>query len=56
MLKIGSHPAELDISRVNSGDVEFRPEESCLEEKKVRMIMYDFFLNFIISVPSTFTL
>ena len=43
MLKTGSHPAELDISRVNSGDVEFRPEECCLGEKKVRMIICDFF-------------
>ena len=46
MLKLGLHPAKLDISRINSGHVEFRPEESSLGVKKVCMIMYDFFFNF----------
>ena len=59
MLKIGLQPAEFDISRINSENVEFRPEESWLGVKKLCMIMYDFFIyisHFIISVSSTFTL
>ena len=46
MLKIGSHPAELDISRVNSGDVECRLEESCLGVKKVVLLCMIFLLLF----------
>ena len=58
MLKLGVHPTELDTSRVNSGDVEFRPKESCLGVKKVVLLCMIFFLLFhfviSVSVPSLF--